>query len=88
MTHIKKGVEDELDIVVDHGPDGDRHEIRIIQNSGCVVGNRLGWWGVRVVDDLNCIVEDKVIRDDIIPDGQSGSKRAIEDLHVFTLSNR
>ena len=88
MTHIKEGVEDELDVVVDHRPGGDRYEIRVIQYGRCIVGRRLGWWGIRVVDDLNCIVEDEIIRDDIIPDGQSGLKRSIKDLHVFTLSDR
>jgi len=70
VTHIEESVEDELDIVVDHRSGGDRYEIRIIQYGRCVVSRRLSWWGVRIVDDLNCIVEDKIIRDYIIPNGQ------------------
>ena len=70
MTHIKEGVEDEFDIVVDHWPGGDRYKVGVVQNSRCVVGGRLGRWSIRVVDNLDGIVEDKIIWDDIIPDGQ------------------
>jgi hypothetical protein len=73
VPHIKEGVEDELDIVVDHGPGGDRYKVGVVQNSRCVVGGRLGRWSIRVVDDLNGVVENKIIRDDIIPDGEPSS---------------
>jgi hypothetical protein len=88
VTHIKEGVEDKFDIVVDHGPDGDRYEVGVIQNSRCVVGSRLGRWSIRVVDDLDGVVEDKIIRNDIIPDDKPKSNRVVKDLHVFTLSDR
>lgn len=71
MTHIEEGVEDELDIVVDHGSDADRYEVRIIEHRGCIVGSRLGSRGIRVVDDLNGIIEDKIVGDDIIPEGSA-----------------
>jgi hypothetical protein len=73
VTHIEEGIEDKLDIVVDHGPGGDRYKVGVVQNSRCVVGGRLGRWSIRVVDDLNGIVEDKIFRDDIIPDGEPSS---------------
>ena len=73
VNHIKEGVKDKFDIVVDHGSGGDRYEVGIVQDSRCVIGSRLGRWSIRVVDDLNGIVEDKIFRDDIIPDGEPSS---------------
>jgi hypothetical protein len=73
LTYIEEGVEYELNIVIDHGSGDNGYEICIVQNGRCVVGHRLCGWGIRVVNDLNGIVEDKIIRDDIIPDDQPRS---------------
>ena len=54
--------------MVDHGSYADRYEIRIIEHRGCIVGSRLGSRGIRVVDDLNGIIEDEIVGDDIIPE--------------------